>query len=205
MADLRRIRQSLDAMGKDAQQRLIEAVADLGQDALQYAFYKRNMGKGPRPKEASEGRLDAWWSEYGNLHDSLGSAVYVNGVLQPDTIRYVDDEIWMKRPDPRFRSGRKVLNEYFKKVKPRSKRNEVFLLVVAAMPYVRFLETGTHYGGYKIRVVSEARTYIDKHWREIEGRVYANLGLRKPSSRVVSKGDTQVLRDAGYDSYGHRL
>lgn len=205
MADLRRIRQSLNAMGVEAKQRFIEAVADLGQEALQYAFYKRNMGKGPRPKEASENKLDAWYSEQGNLHDSLGSAVYVNGVLQPDTIRYVDDEIWMKRPDPRYRAGRKVLNEYFRKVKPISKRNEVFLMVVAAMPYSRFLESGTHFGGYKIHVISEARTYIDKHWHGIEGRVYANMGLRKPATRVVAKGDTQTLRDAGYDSKGHRL
>lgn len=211
MAYKKPIRRSYEAMAKVAQNNLIEAVAELGQEAITYAFRQGYMGalsprkvfKGydigthqpywswnePRPSKGN-----GWYSRTGNLHDSFGSAVYLNGVLQPNTIRYVDNETWAKTGDPRYGRGRRVLNEYFNRIHPRSKTNEVMLVVVAAMPYTKFLEKGTHAGGYRIRVISGAREYIDRNWHKVEEKVYKSLGLRKPASRVI-KGDMKSLQD----------
>lgn len=205
------VRQSFAAMGKEAKRRLIEAVADLGEEAIKFAFnqgYKGSLSARrqfigydivtrkpvwawmePRPDKGN-----GWYSRRGNLHDSFGSAVYVDGVLQSGTIRYVDEETWAKSSDPRFGFGRRALNEYFNRIHPKNKKNEVMLVVVAAMPYTKFLEKGSHAGGYRIRVISGARAYIDKNWHKVEDKVYKHLGLKKPASRVI-KGDMMLLKD----------
>lgn len=207
MSDIKRIRQSLQAMSEQAKQALIDATAELGQKAIQYAFnqgYKGSLS----PRKAFMGyedghkpiwswidkkpSKDGWYSRTGALHDSFGSAVYVNGQLQKNTIRYVDDSLWQNGRMNRW-NGRQALLDYFNRIRPRSKKNEVSLIVIAAVPYTLFLEKGLHAGRYKIRVISGAREYIDQHWHEIEEKVYNKLGLRKPNARVI-KGDVYQLK-----------
>lgn len=207
MNEMKRIRQSFYKMGVDAKQALIEACTELGQKAIQYAFNQGYMGSlSPRkyfigytnegkplwnwiePKPSKTG----WYSRTGALHDSFGSAVYVDGVLQKDTIRFVDDSTWRNERNNRW-NGRRELLEYFHRIKPRSKKNEVSIVVIAAVPYALFLEKGTHAGRYKIRVISGARQYIDAHWHEIESKVYKKIGLKKPDARVI-KGNMYELK-----------
>lgn len=204
-------RQSLAAMSKDAQELMISAVADLGEKAVEYAYEQgyRKFGRKNHTDPISKDYRDwleahgkdpnkAWDDITGNLRDSMGSAVYVNGVLREDTIRYLVDTPTSKKTDPRYGRGREALLNYFRRVHPKSSKNEVYLLVAAAMPYANALERGTHAGGYEIRVISGARDYIDAHWHEIESKVYAKMGLRKPASRI-KRGDVKLYNDAGYE------
>lgn len=207
MNERQRIRQSFHKMGVEAKQALIEACTELGQKAIQYAFNQGYMGSlSPRkyfigytdggkplwnwnePKPSKTG----WYSRTGALHDSFGSAVYVDGVLQKDTIRFVDDSTWQNESNNPYK-GRRVLMNYFERIKPRNKKNEVSIVVIAAVPYALFLEKGTHAGRYKIRVISGARQYIDAHWHEIESKVYNKIGLKKPDTRVI-KGNMYELK-----------
>lgn len=205
-------RQSLAAMSKEAQELMIQAVADLGKKAVEYAYqqgYRKYPRRGKEARAISANYRDwliangkdpnlAWDDITGNLRDSIGSAVYVNGVLREDAIRYLEDTPKSKKTDPRYGRGREALLNYFRRVHPKSSKNEVYLLVAAAMPYANAFERGTHAGGYEIKVISGARDYIDAHWHEIESKVYAKMGLRKPASRI-KRGDVKLYNDAGYE------
>lgn len=86
-----------------------------------------------------------------NLHDSYGSAVYVDGVLQPDTKKYVNRSR-SKRNDvhghidsdnryaPYGLNGRRALDDFFNNLKI-SKRRKVTLVVAAAMWYGELVES----------------------------------------------------------------
>ena len=178
------VRSSFYKMGVIARQVFIQETADLGERAIKYAFNQRHKGWF-RPKDKKG--VNEWYSETGNLHDSFGSAVYVSGQLQVDTIRYVDNETWSTQSHRQFGEGRKALNDYLRRFRPTSKKNEVTLVVIAAMPYASILENK-----YKIYVISEARQYIDEHWHEIETNVYKKLRLKKPDTRVI-KGNMRAL------------
>lgn len=198
-------------MSEEAQERMIKEVADLGKKAVEYAYeqgYKKHPRRGEDGGAISTNYRNwliangkdpnlAWDDITGNLRDSMGSAVYVNGELREDSIRYLVDPPTSKKTDPRYGRGREALLNYFRRVHPKSSKNEVYLLVAAAMPYANALERGTHAGGYEIRVISGARDYIDDHWHEIESKVYAKMGLRKPASRI-KRGDVKLYNDAGY-------
>lgn len=200
-------RRSLSAMSEQAQELFIMAVADLGYAAIKYAFEKGFRSK-PRKignnwtshayrrwlENNGKSPTLAWDDTLGNLRDSFGSAVYVNGVLRKDTIRYISNTPTSKETD-RYGKGREALLDYLNRIKPTSKKNEIYLVCVAAMPYANALERGTHAGGYKIRVISGARDYIDQHWHEVENKVYAKMGLRKPASRI-KRGDVILYNDA---------
>jgi hypothetical protein len=184
----------------------------LGKKAVEYAYeqgYKKHPRRGEDGGAISTNYRNwliangkdpnlAWDDITGNLRDSMGSAVYVNGELREDSIRYLVDQPTSKKTDPRYGRGREALLNYFRRVHPRSSKNEVYLLVAAAMPYANALERGTHAGGYEIKVISGARDYIDAHWHEIESKVYAKMGLRKPASRI-KRGDVKLYNDAGYE------
>lgn len=186
---------------------MIDAIADLGEEAAKYAL-EQGFRKTPRGEISDSYRQwlisrgkdpdNAWDDVTGNLRDSIGSAVFVNGKLDENTIRYADDTERSKKADPRYGRGREALLNYFRRIRPESSRNEVFLVVAAAMPYANAFERGTHAGGYEIKVISGARDYIDEHWHEIESKVYAKMGLRKPASRI-KRGDVKLYNDAGYE------
>lgn len=126
-----------------------------------------------------------WQNRLGNLHDSYGSAVYVNGVLYKNTIRYVGSEMsertrsnnpqWFwnqERSFPDFRgnrylpgdeimvSGREEVMDFFSKYKPTNKKG-VELVIVAAMWYANVLENGTSYGlSKKYKVISHCASLM---------------------------------------------
>lgn len=203
-----RYRSSFAKMGVEARRILVSQLAQLGKDAINYAF---KQGFRSKPRRINNEKYRQWliskgkdpnsaWDDIsGNLRDSFGSAVYVNGELQRDTIRFANDNPIGGRTrdaiDPR--PGREVLLDYFNKIHPNRGKNDVTLVCVAAMYYTKFLEAGTHRGAYKIRVVSAATDYIKRNWEQAVSGIYKQLRIKKPSSRVV-RGDIQPLKDSGY-------
>ena len=88
------------------------------------------------------------------LHDSYGCAVYLDGVLIPETIRYVerayqrsgDSRGWRGSKDqaanPRdWAKGRQALENYLKDPPRMSTKNHITMLFVAAQWYAGILES----------------------------------------------------------------
>lgn len=138
------------------------------------------------------------------LHDSYGSAVYLNGKLIPETIRYVnrarqragDVRGWRGSRDPEgtrgksFDTGRKALQAYLENPPRMTKRSKgITILVVAAQWYATILEGK----GYKVldpRTVSSAITYnFDSYITPILDK----YGLKK----LVPK----IKRELGVDQF----
>ena len=197
-----RYRSSFAKMGVEAQKLLVDKLAQLGKDAIDFAFKQgfrskpRNYGNIAYHKWlVSKGKdpNNAWDDITGNLRDSFGSAVYVNGELQRNTIRFANDTPTRERTrdaiDPR--PGREVLLDYFNKIHPNRGKNDVTLVCVAAMYYTKFLEAGTHRGHYKIRVISAASDYVRRNWERAVSGIYQQLRIKKPSTKVI-KGDIQL-------------
>lgn len=102
-------------------------------------------------------------NKLGNLIDSTACAVYVDGELVEDSIMYANDYDMsiapskVKKQSYAFNSGmkgREAIKEWFENNKHLDTRsNTVQLVVVAAMHYGYYLETGS-YGGPEIRVIS---------------------------------------------------
>lgn len=107
------------------------------------------------------------------LHDSYGSAVYLDGRLVPETIRYVnrarqkkgDIRGWRGSRDPEgmmvknFDTGRKALQAYLENPPRMSRRNKgITILVVAAQWYAMILE-GKGYQVLDPRTVASSITY----------------------------------------------
>lgn len=208
MANYTRYRSSFAKMGKDAQEELVKRLTQLGEDAIKYALEKgyrsatRNYASlRYRDWLISKGKshLKAWDDISGNLRAGIGSAVYVDGNLRTDTIRYADEGARGQhtRDGIEPRSGRQVLEDYFKSIHPKKGKNEAVLVCASAMYYTRFLEAGTHAGRHKIKVISPAATYIKKNWEQYTDGIYATLGIKKPASKVI-KGDIRTLKDYGY-------
>ena len=203
-----RYRSSFAKMGAEARQLLVEKLAQLGQEAINFALkqglkkYSRRITDERYRKWLEKKGKDpnsAWDDITGNLRDSFGSAVYVNGELQRNTIKFANENPNGERTrdaiDPR--PGREVLLDYFDKIHPNRGKNDVTLICVAAMYYTKFLEAGTHRGHYKIRVISSAADYVRRNWERAVSGIYQQLRIKKPSTKVI-KGDIQPLKDSGY-------
>ena len=203
-----RYRSSFAKMGVEAQKLLVDKLAQLGKDAIEFAF-KQGFRSKPRRIEDEKYRKwlvkqgknpnSAWDDITGNLRDSFGSAVYVNGELQRNTIKFANDNPIGERTsdaiDPR--PGREVLLDYFNKIHPNRGKNDVTLICVAAMYYANLLEKGWHGGGYKIKVISSAADYVRRNWQKAVDGIYSSLKIKKPASRVI-RGDIQPLKDSGF-------
>jgi hypothetical protein len=172
-----------DAFTRD----LVNALAKLGGEAVLYAYRKKSFT-----------------NRTFNLHDSYGSAVYVNGVLQERTIRYAGGQM-SHRPGilkqtgntPKKRrsklgkryyrygkNGRDVLhvffrgNEYYKGHK--FGKSGIVLVVVAAMWYAGMLAKK----GY--RIIGAANDYLDSHLDNVIIDVCKQYGVPKKYVRAVA-------------------
>ncbi len=143
-----------------------------------------------------------------NLHDSYGSAVYVNGVLQDRTIRYMGGQMSHRygtsqqapkrkrksKLGPRYyrygKSGREVLDVFFhgnKWYKGRQfGKKGIVLVVVAAMWYADFLEKK----GYKV-ITDVGNAYIAQHIDEVITPICKKYGVPKKlvRSSVIARAD----------------
>lgn len=123
-----------------------------------------------------------------NLHDSYGSAVYVDGVLQDKSIRYLGRVISRKVDSRTKKSGRDTLNDYFRSHKF-GKKNDIYLIVLAAMYYAEKLETGRGLRK-KYIVISPAEDYIKKELPKIINEVNSKYGIKSQS--LVIKGGQRI-------------
>ena len=138
------------------------------------------------------------------LHDSYGSAVFLDGKLVPETIRYVnrsrqkrkDTRGWRGASDPEgargknFDTGRKALDAYFESVPRMNKRKKgITILVVAAQWYATMVE-GKGYTVLDPRTVSTSITY---NFDSIIGPILDKYGMKKFAP--------QLRRDLGVDQF----
>lgn len=183
-----------DAFTRD----LVNALAKLGGEATLYAYRKKSFT-----------------NRTFNLHDSYGSAVYVNGVLQERTIRYAGGQMshrpgFLKQAGnapkrrrsklgPRYyrygKNGREVLhvffrgNDYYKGHK--FGKSGIVLVVVAAMWYAGMLAKK----GY--RVVGAANEYLNSHLDAVVTEVCKQHGVPKKYVRAlgVTRADEDYFGD----------
>jgi hypothetical protein len=151
-----------DAFTRDT----VQALSTLGYQAMMNAYAKRGFQHRTR-----------------NLHDSYGSAVYVDGVLIEESIRYIGG-ILSRKVDPKTKkTGRETLEDYFHSHRFGVTNHEIVVIVVAAMYYSGILESQGRY------VITPARDYIDANWENAMASVLSKYGIKeKPKARVV-KGD----------------
>lgn len=169
-------RQSIMKYAKDAYTKAMgEYVADLavlGYEAIMYAYQQRGFQHKTR-----------------NLHDSYASAVYVNGKLEESSIRFVGPEFSHKGDRQTGKSGRETVMEYLKSPGV-GVGGDVTLLCVAAMEYAKYLEDGTHKGGYHIQVISAAYDYLEREWHRIEKNKPKEFKVIR--ARMITGGDYSV-------------
>lgn len=96
-----------------------------------------------------------------NLHDSYGSAVYLNGALVERSIRTLPAQATKakKYKGNEIRGAEEII-KYFRSYKPKS---AIELVVAAAMPYGVVLEKGEEGGGglkHKYKVISGINTEV---------------------------------------------
>ena len=149
--------------------KLINELADDGARAIHFAFTSRGFVN----------------RSY-NLHDSYGSAVYVNGSLYPETIRYVGSQMARERSakemgnysgdrtwpdknkkrhytgDTGYAEGRKEVYRFFLDYQSKgSSKSGVELVIVAAMFYASILESGKGTLRRKYQVISGATNHMN--------------------------------------------
>ena len=183
-----------DAFTRD----LVNALAKLGGEAVLYAYRKKSFK-----------------NRTFNLHDSYGSAVYVNGVLQEGTMKYAGGQMshrpgFLKQTggapkkkrsklgarNYRYgKNGRDVLhvffrgNEWYKGHK--FGKSGIVLVVVAAMWYAGMLAKK----GY--RVTGAATEYLNRNMDRVVREVAAKHNLPKKYVRevVITRADEDYFGD----------
>lgn len=120
LTNLESVRKSINI--KKASDLVINALADEGEKIILAA-------------RAAKGYKDRTY----NLHDSYVSAVFKDGVLLPETIRYVGPKM-AKRTHGRTIPGREHALDFLSSVGKRIKKKGIALVVGAAMPYSSILE-----------------------------------------------------------------
>lgn len=114
-----------------------------------------------------------------NLHDSYGSAVYYNGVLQPKSIYYMNSNATKARSwygEPIY--GMNEMIDFFKEYRGTGRGFD--LVLVAAMPYASILERGQAGLRRKYKVISGAYSDAKNLARKYKGTVF-----RTSTNRIV--------------------
>lgn len=115
-----------------------------------------------------------------NLHDSYGSAVYYNGVLQVDTIYYLSpNSTTAKKWYGTLMKGHDELIDFLQEYQGSAKGLE--LVIVAAMPYASILEDALGRVKRKYKVISGARLAMEA----LENKYKGSKVSRLKTSRVV--------------------
>ena len=180
-----------EKMGKRVQGELMKRLTQLGEDAMNYAFeqgFKSVPRRSKNPEYLKKRGTKAWADKSYTLRDNFVSAVFVDGKLIPESVRYLNDS-------PQSRHGRKFAEDLLARSRPMQGSGQLFVMVAAAPMYVAYLEQGRHRGGYKIRVISGASSYIREHIDEVVVGIYKRWGIRKPKYRVI-RGD---IRNTYYE------
>lgn len=81
-----------------------------------------------------------------NLHDSYGSAVYLNGMLVKDSIRYIE-RAFFKKESRHYHTpvgaetGRKALHRFLEQIVTPHKSDYITVVIVASMWYAKMVES----------------------------------------------------------------
>lgn len=173
------------------QRRLINELAEDGARAIHFAF-------------ASRGFVNRSY----NLHDSYGSAVFVNGSLYPDTIRYVGsaqaresssrelgnysgDRTWPDKQGKRtltgdtiYVQGREEVYRFFLDYQAKgTMKSGIELVVVAAMFYASILEGGRGTLRRKYQVISGATNVLSALTKKYGADLY-HLDIWKHQDKI---------------------
>ena len=93
-----------------------------------------------------------------NLHDSYGSAVYLNGKLVEKSVMLLGSKATKAKSYKGSKlKGSEEIMKYFQSYKPKS---EIELVVAAAMPYGVVLEKGSDGLKHKYKVISGINTEV---------------------------------------------
>ena len=134
---------------------LISDLSDRGNSIIISAYKRANYSK----------------NKTQNLHDSYGSAVYLDGILQRQSMRLMTASASVGRYnkyDGEIQKGADEIKKFFQRYKAINKGIE--LVVAVAMFYGQFLEDGTYAdNGKKWKVISMAEDELEKIQREIKG------------------------------------
>lgn len=188
----------------DFERDMVRALKNLGKKALHHAYLTghtdapRSEGNKTVKYRKSGGSIahdNKWRHKLGNLHDSFGSAVYVNGVIVQSSVQYLGGTISKKRDARTGKNGRQTVKDYLHRISFGAKNEEIVLVVVAAMFYTRWLEselTGTG----KFLVISPAKRYINENIASYIEPIYRKYGIRqKPRTRVIEGERIKGLSD----------
>ena len=176
---------------------LVRALTKLGQNAMKHAYLvghtdaPRSAGVQPVKYRKSKGSLvtdSKWRHKLGNLHDSFGTAVYVNGTLVQSSVKYLGGKISKKVDKRTGRGGRRTVKDYLHRIHFGAKKQEIVLVVVAAMYYTRWLEKEDS-GTGKFLVISPAKDYINKHYHSVVAPIYRKYGVERSLRARVVQGE----------------
>lgn len=176
---------------------MVRVLKKLGVDAMKHAY---KVGHTDAPRSKGEQHVmyrkqkgvrvqdNRWRHKLGNLHDSFGSAVYVNGVLVQSSVKYLGGTISKKVDARTGKNGRQTVKDYLHRIHFGAKKQEIVLVVVAAMFYTRWLEkedTGTG----KFLVISPAKDYINQHYHSVVAPIYRKYGIERALRTRVVQGE----------------
>ena len=104
-----------------------------------------------------------------NLHDSYGSAVYLNGKLVEKSVMLLGSKATKAKSYKGSKlKGSEEIMKYFRSYKPKS---EIELVVAAAMPYGVVLEKGSDGLKHKYKVISGINTEVDNLAKRLNAKV----------------------------------
>ena len=104
-----------------------------------------------------------------NLHDSYGSAVYLNGKLVEKSVMLLGSKATKAKSYKGSKlKGSEEIMKYFQSYKPKS---EIELVVAAAMPYGVVLEKGGGGLRRKYKVISGINTEVDNLAKRLNAKV----------------------------------
>lgn len=177
---------SLSDFKEKSTKAIIEAFTELGHTAA-IAAYKDARYNGASYENRTY-----------NLHDSYGSAVYVNGVLVEDSIKYVNAGRSRKsdgRAPEGYETGKSALRTFFETTFVVRKSDTFTILVAAAMWYASMLEKK----GYTVIEHKAAKKHIVRNLTRVVTPILKKYDLEylMPTIRKGIGVDTEYFRFGG--------
>jgi hypothetical protein len=173
------------ARSEERLEAVVRQATEIGQEACRYALQRAGYYRGS---------VTNYEPTY-NIVDAIGSAVYVDGVLRPETKRYAIDTPMSTSPyhdkgwkPPRglstgeYIAGRDALERYWEAhpTLPNKRKNVVEVVCVAATFYSGILESKG------VQVISAATDYFAQVAKNPKYKIY------QPRLNAVGAGDINV-------------
>lgn len=169
---------------------LIDALTALGEQAALSAYKSARFAP------------NSYTNRSYNLHDSYGSAVYINGDLVKDSIRCINRSMSKakdKHAPSGYEDGVTALNTYFKEAFVVRKRDSFTILVAAAMWYASMVEGMKEGTGFKVFDYDAAKKYIARNLNSVVLPILKkyNMEFLMPTLRKGIGVDNEYYRFGG--------